>query len=639
MGKGGVDWQSLADGLHDGMVVADGHDRILHINPAACRLLACEVGQMMGTPLEQLFPVRLRRLGDEPVHRFLTALATQRDVRRRLPILRLDGVEIVVECTVSEATGVDGRRLVVMLFRSAPEDTPFTEEEAGIAHDAAASERRYRLVFENAPLGIFHFDETGVITACNDVFVGIIGSSKRLLIGLDMTTLPNEDIVGCVEEAMAGRHADYEGDYRSATADKVTPVHVHFAPIFDHDQRVAGGVGIVEDVTERKEAERALARAERMASLGTLAAGVAHEINNPLTYVITSIDVARARLETLDNEGSERARAEAEQALTNARDGAERVRLIVRDLKTFVRADDERAEAVDLVQVLEAAIKLAWNEIRHRARLVRSYQSVEPVFGSESRLVQVFVNLLVNAAQAIPEGDVDSQRIEVRIAPEGEDRVRVEVEDTGAGIPTEALDRIFEPFWSDRPGASGTGLGLSIVHGIVTSLGGGITVESEPGKGTVFRVVLPAAGEAPREVRVQEPPPDARAAAGAARILVIDDEARLAQSLKLALDPRHEVIACTSGTEAIDLLRHDQRFDLVLCDLMLPDTAGPEIYQALRDEHPELVDRFVFMTGGAFTPRTRDFLRSVNNPRLEKPFATEEIDQLLERRPINRGAS
>jgi CheY-like chemotaxis protein len=252
--------------------------------------------------------------------------------------------------------------------------------------------------------------------------------------------------------------------------------------------------------------------------------------------------------------------------------------------------------------------------------------------GSESRYVQVVVNLLVNAAQAIEEGDAQRNRITVRTGRVSPERVFLEVEDTGCGIDADRIEHVFEPFWTSKPSGVGTGLGLSICHGIVTAAGGEIRVaRSAPGEGTTFRIELPAAPyaafglEEPQAAEPAEPAP----MVPRARILVIDDEPRVGATLALALGERFHVDVLGNGRDAQLLLERDGAFDLVLCDLMMPDVSGIDLYERIATSRPTLAARFVFMTGGAFTERAREFLKQHRLRRIEKPFPLERVEQLL----------
>ncbi|MDY7229391.1 ATP-binding protein [Hyalangium rubrum] len=259
-------------------------------------------------------------------------------------------------------------------------------------------------------------------------------------------------------------------------------------------------VSIVRDITERRQFQDKLNAADRMASLGTLAAGVAHEINNPLSFMLSNVRFVSEELRALsdgwDAPTRERLR-EVHAALEETLAGGDRVRDIVRDLRTFSRRDEGARGPVNLHSVLDLCGNIARGQLRHRAQLVKDYGVLPLIHGSESRLGQLFLNLIVNAAQAIPEGrDPKVQEVRVTTRREGADWVVVEVKDTGVGISPEHQRRLFEPFFTTKPEGVGTGLGLSICHGIVSALGGRITVESEPGHGSTFRVFLPVGATA-----------------------------------------------------------------------------------------------------------------------------------------------
>ena len=254
-------------------------------------------------------------------------------------------------------------------------------------------------------------------------------------------------------------------------------------------------VSIMRDITERKHLREKLQTADRMAAIGSLAAGGAHEINNPLSFVLSNVRFVRDELKALSEESDDRTRErfkEVREALEETLSGADRVSEIVRDLRTFSRGDDGKRVPVNVHSVLDLCSNIARSQLRHRAKLVKQYGELPAILANESRLGQLFLNLIINAAQAIPEGG-DAKGHEVRLTTwrEAESQVVVEVKDTGMGIPVENLHRLFDPFFTTKPAGVGTGLGLSICQGIVTGLGGRITVESQPGQGSAFRVFLP----------------------------------------------------------------------------------------------------------------------------------------------------
>ena len=389
------------------------------------------------------------------------------------------------------------------------------------------------------------------------------------------------------------------------------------------------------DVTERAEFQDALLERDRMAALGTLSAGVAHEINNPLTYMLVNLEHVLRRLraasasddpvaELADGSGVGGLTGLA-QSLQQAVEGANRVRQIVRSLLTFSQGNVEQRGVADVRGIVESAVQMAWHEIRHRARLVKVLGDVPPVDANEARLGQVFLNLLVNAAQAIPEGHADRHEVRVSTRTDPRGNAVVEVTDTGVGIAPEDMPRIFDPFFTTK-GEAGTGLGLSISMGTVRSLGGDIGVESTPSKGTSFRVVLPPAK--PWRSATPTSPHDVRALPRR-RVLIIDDEPLVGDAIARSLSEENDVTVVTDAQQALRHIAGGETYDVILCDLMMPVVSGMDLYAEILRTAPKLAGRLVFMTGGAFTPRARAFLESIGNPCLEKPLDMGKLRSLL----------
>lgn len=389
----------------------------------------------------------------------------------------------------------------------------------------------------------------------------------------------------------------------------------------------AGDVVIlVRDQTERLDMAERLRVADRMASVGTLAAGVAHELNNPLAYVLGNLELLNQQLRATWVEPTQ-----LQVLVDEALDGARRMRSITQDLRTFSQPHAEAITSIDPRTVMDSALKIAGTEIRHRALLRREYEDIPPVRGEASKLGQVFLNLVVNAVQALPVGEAARHEILVRTFADEQGYAVVEVCDTGPGIPMHLASRIFEPFVTTKPREVGTGLGLSICHNIVTSLGGHISAHPRSPRGTVFRVRLPpsamVATAAPPPAPVSLPPSQIPAG-GVRRVLIIDDDPLVASSLRRLLANR-EVHIADSGRRGIEMLRENDRFEVVLCDLMMPEVSGMDVYETVLEERPDLAERFIFMTGGAFTERARAFLDRVSNPKLEKPFDGKTLRMLV----------
>ena len=388
-----------------------------------------------------------------------------------------------------------------------------------------------------------------------------------------------------------------------------------------HERSVAALAATRADLeTAREQA----AIADRLAALGRLAAGVAHQINNPSHFVAGSVRLARdtvAQVRAGVTQSSELREVEA--ALSDALTGAVRIAETVRDLKTLGRAADDGAGPVDAADVMDVSLRIASTQLRHRCVVEKNLQRVAASWANEARLGQVFVNLLVNAAEAMPERPAKENVVKV-IARMNLGKVCVEVHDNGRGIPPDALGRIFDPFFTTKPPGQGSGLGLSMCRALVEQMGGSISVESVVGKGSMFRVELPVAPAVEPVARSTETEPGQRRL----RVLVIDDEPLVSSSLKRMLASRHDVETCASAVEA--LARGDlARFDVVLCDLMMPGMSGVDFYERVVKEWPQLEGRIGFLSGGAFTDRVRQHADAFSARLVGKPFEVEKLNALL----------
>ena len=384
---------------------------------------------------------------------------------------------------------------------------------------------------------------------------------------------------------------------------------------------------------QQKRMQAQLMVSERMASMGTLAAGVAHEINNPLACVMANLDLAAGELEERARELGLTAEFGAiREELEDAREASDRIRNIVGNLKIFSRSEDDKTGPVDIQRVMESTLRMAGNEIRHRARLVTNYGKTPLVEANESRLGQVFLNMIVNAAQAIEDGRAEKNEIRISTSMDVGGGAVVEIADTGAGMPPDVLRQLFSPFFTTKPVGVGTGLGLYICHGIVTGFGGSIEVRSEVGQGTAFRISLPPARA---EVLKEEPLLALDIAARRrGRILVVDDEPMIAAAVQRTLSAEHDVVVLRSAGEALRRITAGERFDVILCDLMMPQMTGMDLHAALFRVAQEQAARMIFLTGGAFTARTQAFLDVTPNQRVEKPFNVRHLRALINDRVV-----
>ncbi|HEY5374557.1 MAG TPA: response regulator [Polyangiaceae bacterium] len=402
------------------------------------------------------------------------------------------------------------------------------------------------------------------------------------------------------------------------------------APVIDAGE-VLGAVMVFRDVTEHKRLQKQLELADRLASLGTMAAGVAHEVNNPLSAVIANAQFVEERMRDvrdhlISDDAAERRNAECTVALQELLSAASRIGRIVSDLNAFSRPQHVVPGPLAVGDAVQWAIRSTAHEFRHRARVSTRLGEVPRVDADETRLGQVLVNLLINAAHAIAPGDAANNEVSIATRTDDDGRVVIQVTDTGCGMPPEVLRRIFEPFFTTKAVGVGTGLGLSICHGIVASMGGQLDVESLVGKGSTFFIRLPASVDrAPQS----PPPPPPVGPKLRGRLLAIDDEALVLKVVGRVLE-EHEIVSMQSPRDALELLKGDDQFDVIVCDLMMPDMTGMDFYERLLRLRAPLARRVVFLTGGALTKEAAAFLEAVPNQYLEKPFDVQGLRNLVQ---------
>ena len=624
--------RALFDALSEGVVLQDGAGAITSANPSAERILGLSFEQMIGrksidprwsaTHLDgAAFP------GEQhPAMVTLRTGAPTTDVGMRIekPSGERTTIRINTRPLLQREGGLPGA--VVSTFR----DT--TQEEATTQ---ALSDEKALLstLLSNLPgISVTVFDDRlrmlSTFGLANTVEEGISAAAYLGKTILEVEAPENRaGLEAAARRCLAGKSA------RVAASRRGRQFEVLLVPL-PADRFGWRGLLLSQETTVVERLREQMARQQRLVTTGTLAAGVGHEINNPLSFVASNLEYLLEELRELSGGSPSMRMRELIRAGTEAKEGADRIRKIVRGLQTLARADEPLA-AIDVRSVLEISANMAMHEIRPRATLKMQVGELPLVLADEAGLSQVFVNLLVNAAQAFATADPARNRIWARGSVQG-DRLVVEIEDNGPGIALEVLPRIFDPFFTTKPVGQGTGLGLSISYNLVAALGGELTCSTVLGKGTCFRASLPRAVGAIREQ-------DAVAAIAGSeprgRVLVIDDEeAVLAATARLLLGA-HEVVAISDPREALRrLLSGKEQFDVVFCDLMMPYLTGIQVYRRVREESAELADRFVFVSGGVTREEVRIFLDEVPNERLEKPFSSQNLRGIV-RRLVGRRAT
>jgi len=482
------------------------------------------------------------------------------------------------------------------------------------------------------PDPLFVMDRSHRLVVVNHAFCEFMGSREQELLGAT-----GREFLPAPEA-----QAFWDQDEQLFTTGKPFQSEISFAHTGDGKRRTivikkavftapGGGsflIAVLRDITDRKRLEAQLALADRLSSIGTLAAGVVHEINNPLAYVCSNLSFLEESL--AQPAVPPEALPELREVLAETQEGINRVRTIVRGVKTFARTDENRSGPVEVHPAIEGALRLVRKELEYRAQLERALEPVPAILGNEGRLGQVLVNLLVNALQAFPQKDPGRNRIRVSTRSSGEGTVIIEVEDNGPGMSPEVRQHIFDPFFTTKPAGEGSGLGLSICQSIIQSMNGKIEVESEQGRGCLFRLVLPAAQARQGAERRTQASPVERAGPRR-RLLLIDAEPAVGTSVRRLLQEAHEVHSVQDVGMALKLLSRGERYDAILCDVVLPGMSGVDLLRELEQHEPGLARRTGFMTSGAFSTPTREIMASYSGELLEKPFEPERLRRFVQR--------
>jgi PAS domain S-box-containing protein len=521
----------------------------------------------------------------------------------------------------------------VRLFESLADQAAVAVENALLDRRVSESEARFREVLASIERMVGH----AVIITGLDGRIQYAGGTETVhgyapeeLVGRDVSVLGRnvpeaEEITGEFLSAV-GRGEPWT---RAVTATRRSgenfPILISASPYYGSGGEMSGVVTIGVDLTEQVEGERRLMQSAKLAAIGELVAGVAHELNNPLTVVKTTA----ALLETeLSGEAAADARA--------IREHADRAARIVRGLLHFARRTPPERLPTDLNQVVARVCAFREDGLRagHVALETRLAPDLPLTLADGPQLEQVVLNLVNNAEQAIASG---RGRGRVTVATgAGEGSLRIRVEDDGPGIPGEVLARVFDPFFTTRAVGEGTGLGLAVSHGIVAEHGGSITARSEPGAGAVFTVEIPLVPVPDERPAPRPPAAGAEPSPAPRRVLVVDDEAGLRRIVRRYLEGRgHRVDEAGSGAEALERVAA-AAYDAVLLDLKMPEMTGDELFRILRERHPEAAARVVFATGDVISPARKAFLDGSGRPAFEKPFDLGEVAAVVEETAGNR---
>lgn len=521
----------------------------------------------------------------------------------------------------------------------------------GLEREVRERERWFATTLRSLTDAVVTVDLRGNVTFLNPAAEALLGVDAETAVGEPFSSVLDESRHAPISDGITEGLNDTERVERTSEDiighdGDVKHIDRTVSRVLDGN-RPLGVAMVVRDLTEAKAAERKLELVDRMASLGTMAAGVAHELRNPLTVLrarssLLLEEYARLESELLTAvEGGHRppllaALRDIANSQIEIAAAGERMQVILSDLRAFVRPEPTGPGGCDVHAAIATAIRTTAHEVRLAARVATRLENVPPVDIDQLRLVQVLVNLLVNAAHAIGPGKAVENEISLATYNIDSERVAIDVSDTGPGVPAELEAQLFEPFFTTKGREQGTGLGLSICRGILTARGGELRLERGSDRGALFRVVLRLAAETASEVVAPEPTPPFRRG----RILVIDDDKMILEAIVRVLR-RHEVVVEQSGTGALTRIRTEAPFDLILSDMMMPAMTGPELYEQLLRENPSAAARVVFVSGGAETDLAKPLQETLPNRFIQKPFEVNalraEIQRFLHKLPPASG--
>lgn len=602
-------YRNLVESASDAIYTLDARGAITSANEATCLLSGRSREELLG---RSTLPFVREEDVDEVKHNFRLALSGE-SRRYDAHIVTASGEVRLVSFTNTPIRHGGAVLGVLGVARDVTADRARAEA-------LERSEARYERLVESAADAIFTLDGDLRFTSVNRALEETTGRDRTTLLGrsaLELCDVRDCAIMeGALRATLAGERPRVEVRLIGAGGEP-RPASLIAAPILERGV-ITGALGIVRDVTDEKRLVEQLLQQEKLAAIGQLVSGVAHELNNPLAGLLAFSQLLMSQPEPTE---------ERRRAVESINHEARRASKIVRNLLTFARRHQPERQATNLNQIVTDTVELRRYALRvaHVDLVLALDESLPATWADPFQLQQVVLNLLTNAEQAM-EGWSGERKIGFETLQRG-DTLVLRVTDSGPGIDERSLERIFTPFFTTKEVGKGTGLGLSISDGIVREHGGRIDVSSQPGAGATFTVELPWIAPPKAEDGAAE-----AAAGGSARmrrILVADDESSVREALQLFLRSLgHKVDVAGSGLEAIERLESHQ-YDAILLDLRMPDVAGDAVYRRLLDRDPRMAMRVIFVTGDAHSGPAGEFIAESGRPFISKPFVLEDVARLI----------
>ncbi len=620
-------YRLLAENVTDVIWTLDTDLCHTYLSPSARRLLGRDPDELMGRPLDDVFSPDSAKAAREAARKMLLSSAGQQGVETRaeLTVERRDGTDVSVEIAASPLLDDAGRLSGIV---GVTRDISDRKRAEGALRQ---SERRYREVAETVPIGILELARDGRITYANEGYCRMTGfDMAELKGGHPWSRSPEPEAVSALFQQLMQEQPGPSPWYGETLHKSGRPLHTRADWSFrrDENDEAIGIVAVISDITEQKRLEEQLRHAQKMEAIGTLAGGVAHDVNNLLTPILGCADM----LSQQAARGSH-----AHELATIIKTAARRCSTLTTQLLGFARKGKLLDTAVDMHRVISDTVTLLGPTIDKRIAISLDLEAGTPVVtGDPAQLEQVIMNLAVNARDAMPEGgqltfqtgnadfDEDDCRTHAELVPGP--YVVLSVDDTGVGMTPEVCERLFEPFFTTKPEGEGTGMGLAMVYGIVKNHGGAITVRSEIGKGTSFKVYLPLGDEV---AVAEEPARETFSPDGSGGILVVDDEVEVRRVVQVMLSSLgYSAVLVENGQEAVAYYQdHGPEIDLVILDLTMPVMGGQQCFRELKRLDTDV--KVVVATGHALNDVAQTLLDEGALGCVQKPFVKAELSQAI----------
>ena len=617
-----VRFVELFESLREGILFSTPDGKLVDANPALVRILGYE-------SKEELQRLSMRDLYDDPADReaLIRELTEKGEMHdREIALRRKDGKRLY--CLTSGFAVRDASGRPVRMHGTVVDITERREIEKRL-HEEQEFARR---LVECFPHLIVVLDREGRFTFVSERVRDILGVAPEEYVGksvgLRTDSEDHRKLTEMHQDIVSGRKRQVQIEIRAQHADgRWRTVQVNASPLYDENGQISGMVSSGQDVTESKRIEQQLAQKEKFAAMGQMMVGAAHELNNPLTAILGVTELLRERA-TEDT-----TRRQVDLVLKQAR----RAATIVQNLLAFSRPVTLGRSTLNLGDVVKEVLLLEQPALdQKKIRVTFDAQGdLPPIEGDRRLLKEVFLNIISNAEQAIL-AERDHGTLAVSLSRAG-NNVRVTFADDGVGIPPESIDKVFDPFFTTKRPGGGSGLGLTICLAVVKEHGGRIEVESAPGSGAKFHILLPVAADAvatapqpaPASAATPKPAPAGSETVRGHSVLIVDDEESIREIIQEGLSTRGmKVEAVASSEAALDYLAKNA-CDVVLCDFNLPGMNGEKFFESLRAQHPGKPPRFIFMTGDLFEPDTTERYRQLGAAILQKPFHVSALVTLL----------